>query len=70
MVDCVNWYMGSGFPSAVSCAGGKVHLPGMEIPETTSMTRSGQRLAMCPKSTSTSLEMGLRRPVRRRRLRW
>lgn len=37
VVDCVNWYMGSGYPSAVSCSGGKTHLPGVEIPETTTM---------------------------------
>ena len=37
VVDCIHWYMNAGFPSAVTCAGGKVHLEGVEIPETTTM---------------------------------
>ncbi|MEZ5396441.1 MAG: Gfo/Idh/MocA family oxidoreductase [Bryobacterales bacterium] len=37
VVDCIHWYMDSGFPEAVTCAGGKIHLDGVEIPETTTM---------------------------------
>jgi predicted dehydrogenase len=37
VVDTFNWYMNAGYPKAVTCAGGEVHLPGVEIPETTTM---------------------------------
>jgi predicted dehydrogenase len=37
VIDAINWYMGSGYPAAVTCAGGQVHLEGVEIPETTCM---------------------------------
>ena len=37
VVDCIHWYMNAGFPEAVTCAGGKIHLQGVEIPETTTM---------------------------------
>ncbi|MCC7155436.1 MAG: Gfo/Idh/MocA family oxidoreductase [Bryobacterales bacterium] len=35
--DAIQWFMNSGPPSAVMCAGGKVNLPGVEIPETASV---------------------------------
>jgi len=35
--DAIHWYMNSTYPVAVSCAGGKAHLDGVEVPETTSM---------------------------------
>lgn len=35
--DAIQWFMNSGPPSAVMCAGGKVNLPGAEIPETASV---------------------------------
>lgn len=37
IIDCINWYMNSSFPSAVTCAGGRVNLEGAEIPETATM---------------------------------
>jgi predicted dehydrogenase len=37
MVDCIQWFMGTGIPSAVTCAGGEVNLKPAEIPETASM---------------------------------
>jgi predicted dehydrogenase len=37
VVDTFNWYMNAGYPKAVTCAGGDAHLPGVEIPETTTM---------------------------------
>jgi predicted dehydrogenase len=37
IIDCINWYMDSSFPSAVTCAGGRVNLEGAEIPETATM---------------------------------
>jgi predicted dehydrogenase len=38
VVDAIHWYMGSMAPLAVTCAGGKPHLEGVEVPETTVMT--------------------------------
>src|SRR6185312_5572549 len=37
VVDAIQWFMNSTYPVAVTCAGGRVNLPGAEIPETTSM---------------------------------
>ena len=37
IVDAIHWFMGSSFPSAVTCAAGQVNLPGAEVPETTTM---------------------------------
>ncbi len=37
IVDCIQWFMGSKQPIAVTCSGGKVNLPGAEIPETASI---------------------------------
>ncbi len=37
VIDAIHWYMNSSFPLAVTCAGGKPHLEGVEIPETTTM---------------------------------
>ncbi len=37
VIDAIHWYMNSSYPLAVSCAGGKPHLEGVEAPETTSM---------------------------------
>jgi predicted dehydrogenase len=34
IVDCIQWYMGSKAPLAVTCTGGRVNLKGAEIPET------------------------------------
>jgi len=34
IVDCIQWFMNSKAPLAVTCTGGKVNLPGAEIPET------------------------------------
>jgi predicted dehydrogenase len=34
IVDCIQWYMNSPAPLAVTCTGGKVNLPGAEVPET------------------------------------
>jgi predicted dehydrogenase len=38
VIDCIQWYMNSPMPGAVSCAGGQGNLGGGEIPETASMT--------------------------------
>ncbi len=38
IIDCIGWYMNSKFPSAVTCSGGQVHIEGLEIPDTTTMT--------------------------------
>jgi len=38
LVDAVQWMMNSKAPLAVTCSGGKVNLPGGEIPETCCMT--------------------------------
>lgn len=38
IIDCIQWYMNSPIPAAVTCAGGKGNLGGGEIPETASMT--------------------------------
>lgn len=37
IVDSIVWLMGSTYPSAVTCAGGRANLEGVEIPETTTM---------------------------------
>jgi predicted dehydrogenase len=37
VIDAIQWFMNSGEPSAVTCAGGKANLSGAEIPDTTSM---------------------------------
>ncbi|MEO7141952.1 MAG: Gfo/Idh/MocA family oxidoreductase [Bryobacteraceae bacterium] len=37
VVDAIQWFMNSTYPSAVTCAGGRVNLPGAEVPDTTSM---------------------------------
>jgi predicted dehydrogenase len=37
VIDAIHWYMNSTYPIAVSCAGGKSHIEGVEVPETTSM---------------------------------
>jgi len=34
IVDCIQWFMNSKAPLAVTCTGGKINLPGAEIPET------------------------------------
>lgn len=34
IVDCIQWFMESGAPQAVTAAGGKINLPGAEVPET------------------------------------
>jgi len=37
VVDAILWFMNSTFPTAVTCAGGRVGLKGAEVPETTVM---------------------------------
>jgi predicted dehydrogenase len=37
IVDAIQWYMGSAAPLAVTCTGGRVNLPGAEVPETASL---------------------------------
>ncbi len=37
VIDAINWFMGSGFPEAVTVTAGRVHLAGAEVPETTSI---------------------------------
>jgi len=37
MVDVFHWFMGSRYPLAVTTAGGKANLPGVEVPETTTI---------------------------------
>ena len=37
VIDAIHWFMNSTYPVAVSCAGGRVNLPGAEVPETTCM---------------------------------
>ncbi len=37
MIDVFHWFMGSQYPSAVTTAGGKPNLQGVEIPETTTI---------------------------------
>jgi predicted dehydrogenase len=34
ILDCIQWFMGSKAPVAVTCTGGRVNLPGAEVPET------------------------------------
>jgi predicted dehydrogenase len=36
-IDAIHWMMNSRFPTAVTCAGGRVNLQGAEVPDTTSM---------------------------------
>lgn len=38
IIDAIQWFMNSKEPLAVTCTGGKVNLPGAEVPETASMT--------------------------------
>ena len=38
IIDAINMFMGSSFPSAVTCAAGRVNVDGAEIPETASMS--------------------------------
>lgn len=38
IIDSIHWYMNSRIPSAVTCAGGRVNLEGVEIPETASIS--------------------------------
>jgi predicted dehydrogenase len=38
IVDCIQWFMNSKQPLAVTCAGGKVNLEGAEVPETASLS--------------------------------
>jgi predicted dehydrogenase len=37
VVDAIHWLMNSQYPKAVTCTGGQVNLPGVEVPDTTSM---------------------------------
>jgi predicted dehydrogenase len=37
VVDAIQWFMGSKEPIAVTCVGGKVNLPGAEIPDTATL---------------------------------
>ncbi|WP_321473542.1 Gfo/Idh/MocA family oxidoreductase [uncultured Paludibaculum sp.] len=37
VVDAIQWFMNSTHPVAVTCSGGRVNLPGAEIPETASI---------------------------------
>lgn len=37
VVDSIQWLMNSTYPVAVTCAGGRVNLPGAEVPDTTTM---------------------------------
>lgn len=37
VIDAIHWFMGSTYPVAVTCAGGRVNLDGAEVPETTCM---------------------------------
>lgn len=34
VVDAIMWFMNSKAPSAVTCTGGNIHLPGVQVPET------------------------------------
>jgi len=38
ILDCIQWFMNSTQPVAVTCSGGKPNLPGAEVPETASVT--------------------------------
>lgn len=38
ILDCINWYMEAKFPRAVTCVGVKSGVPGLEIPQTTTLT--------------------------------
>jgi predicted dehydrogenase len=37
ILDCIQWFMNSKEPEAVTCTGGKPNLPGAEVPETASV---------------------------------
>ena len=37
IMDAIHWFMNSNYPLEVTCAGGRVNLPGAEVPATTSM---------------------------------
>jgi predicted dehydrogenase len=37
ILDCIQWFMNSTHPVAVTCTGGKPNLPGAEVPETASV---------------------------------
>ena len=37
VIDAIHWFMNSTYPAAVTCTGGRVNLPGAEVPETTCM---------------------------------
>ena len=37
IIDAIHWFMNSREPLAVTCAGGKPHIEGVEVPETTCM---------------------------------
>lgn len=37
IIDLIHWFMNSTYPSAVTCAAGRVNLAGAEVPETTCM---------------------------------
>lgn len=37
MLDVFHWFMGSQYPTAVTTAGGQANLPGVEVPETTTI---------------------------------
>jgi predicted dehydrogenase len=37
ILDCIQWFMNAKEPLAVTCSGGKVNLPGAEVPETASV---------------------------------
>ena len=36
VIDAIHWLMNSTYPTAVTCAGGRINLAGAEVPETTS----------------------------------
>ncbi len=38
IVDCIQWFMNSKEPVAVTCVGGRTHLEGAEIPETATLS--------------------------------
>lgn len=38
IIDCIQWFMNSKEPLAVTCVGGRSHLPGAEVPETATLS--------------------------------
>lgn len=38
IIDCIQWFMNSSAPSAVTCTGNRPELPGTEVPETANVT--------------------------------